>query len=263
MHGYKASQVLEVMLFLVVSSILSAGGLVALLCAFKPRSVICLGGLIPQKHYSYFPWGLLFVLFQNHLIAVVSLNIAISASVLLLFLYFIYIFLAQELLLSRTSLRTVELFRNYEYVRHAYRSLQILYAQLEYPLGGFLIFLHLIFSILPIYGFFELICYGNNFDAVTFCAICALSFCYIGFWTVLLELGKYFCVNGEKTFRSWKLLTGLSAKESRLISKFKTSCKPTLISYGKTFGIQKITPFTYIKGNIRGVMRSVLTLPKA
>lgn len=258
----KSNKLLDILVLLLITAILSGGFLLTVLCWYEPRALIFLGDLMPQKYYCYFPWGATVALFHTYLIVPIIFNTAFTSATFLVLLYYNVLIFTSELCLGRKQYRTIDLFRNCNNIPIAYRSLQILYAQFEGPLGQLIVILHLIFSVLPMYGFFVLICYRNDVNAVAFYILLIGSTTFICFWTFVLQLGNYLCVNGAKSMRSWGLLKGLTASESKIMSRFRRSCQPILIGYGRTIKLQRITPFTYIKGNIRGIMRLVLTLPR-
>lgn len=241
--------------------LLTIGTLVNTFCLYNPRGVIFLGQLIPEKYYVYFPMGIIVALFHSYLVMSLSLNLAIISSMLMIFLYSITVVYAQELNLSRLSYRTCESLRNLTNLMHSYRCLHIIYSKFEMPFGPYIVFYHVALTILPVYTFFVLICYGNKIDIVAIFILSSAASVGLGIWLFVLQLGKYLCVKGGKTLSSWRKLMTCSDDKAKLMRIFKRSFRPLLLCCGKSLRIQRITQFNYIKGNLRGVMRLVLTLP--
>lgn len=236
--------------------------LLALLSIYNPRECMFLGVLIPDNIYSYFPWGIVVSLFHSYLLIGICLNMAITSSLNIINLFYITLLTTQELCLGRSEYRTEDILRRPNDLMRVYRALQILHGSFIVVLGPFVAFFHLKSTVFPIYVFYVLSCYGGQMDLVTNSAILTSAVSIINFWMVILQLGKYICVKGNESLWSWKEFSLGPSKDARIMSKFRRSCTPMLICYGKTFKIQRITQFMYVKGIIRGTFRSLLTLHK-
>lgn len=77
-------------------------------------------------------------------------------------------------------------------------------------------------------------------------------------WSSILQLSGMIYVKSKRTLVSWKQKNWGNRWENRLMSKFRRSCKPLTIGYGKTFVIKRLTVLKFFKAVIRGIFRTLL-----
>lgn len=69
-------------------------------------------------------------------------------------------------------------------------------------------------------------------------------------------------LQGERVLMSWKLNQWKNKEETRFMSKFSKSCKPIMIHCGKAYIVRRLTVLKYIRGLMKGIFRTMLTLGK-
>lgn len=77
-------------------------------------------------------------------------------------------------------------------------------------------------------------------------------------WSSVLQVSGMIYDHSRKTLLSWKLKNWGSRFENRLMSRFRRSCQPLTIGYGKTFVIKRLTVLKFFKAVIRGIFRTML-----
>lgn len=215
-----------------------------------------------MEYYSYFPWGLLVVLFHTYLIITLLIGLGIMGTVVMVFLLYGTLAYTRELSLKHSGHATTDSLRQPENLIKAFRGVTIVLKLFSLLLGPFVLFFHALCSIVPIYASFILIWYGSRLEWVESGVAIAVLVASIGFWMTVLQGAKYFCIGGAKTLRSWNEFSYGQDKQVRIMmKKFRLSCCPLAIGYGKTFKLERITQFIYIKGIVRGIMKTALTLP--
>lgn len=82
------------------------------------------------------------------------------------------------------------------------------------------------------------------------------------FWSLVLLMGGYIHMYGRKILVSWKYhkWIGLTKVERKMMSKFRKSCYPLSISYGKTYIIKRLSVLKFIRGITAGIFRALLTI---
>lgn len=215
-----------------------------LFCIYDPRAAIFLADWIPLKYYTYFPIGISFVLFHSYLIICLGLNFVIIANLFFAYLYSVTVFYTQELVLGRKRYETLNTLRsNPENLRHVFRCFQILNSNIMSWVGIFLTFFYSVSLVLPTLGNFVLITYWNDLFIAGKLSIACSSWGAFTFWTAALQFGKYLYVRGYKILRSWKGARWGSKKDTRIMNRFRKSCRPVLIQNGSLLVFARITQF--------------------
>ncbi len=82
------------------------------------------------------------------------------------------------------------------------------------------------------------------------------------FWSLVLLMGGYIHLYGRKILDSWKYhkWVGLTNLEKKQMKKFRKSCCPLSISYGKAYIIKRLTVLKFIRGIIAAIFRMLLTI---
>ncbi len=250
---------LEILLVLFYSSIFAMSVLGILLLFYDPRGVIFIGGLIPSQYFTAYV-AMPVVFFHLYMITVICSNLAVIGGSLILFMSYLYFMIALELRIGRVAYLTSKEFRNAESVRLFYRSFQIIHQQcmISCYLGVYALVAHAIFMMAHIYVTFVLIRYWELLHAIPKALMVVGDFLGIGYWTLLLQIGCRFYIDGSKTLGSWKRNNWGQPETKKLMKKFVKSCTLILISYGKQFVIGRKTVMTYYKGVEKGTFRALL-----
>ncbi len=230
-------------------------------CVYDPRAVIFLGELVPIKYYSYIHFGLAIAFFHVSLMASLGICVFLISTFFILYLFYITVFYTAELPLGLKKYRTLNCLRTEpEKLRHVFRCFQVLNIHLMQFAGPCINYFHCAYIILPVLGNFLLIKYWQDLSTIEACIVFVIGEGVIIYWTIVLQLGKYLHVRGEKIIWSWKGVWCNSPCETKLMRKFIKSCTLVLIQNGKMFVVKKITQFVYFKGVMRGIFKSLLTL---
>lgn len=231
----------------------------ALVLLYNPRGVIFLGGLISEKYSNVF-LTILATWFHTYILAVLCSNIAALGGPIVMYAYYLYFMISQEIRLGRKCYVANDKLRNSDNLRITYRSLQILNQQalVNCPLGTYLVLLNGFFMLAAIYISFVLIRYWEMLQFISKAPMVIAEFWAIGYWTIILQIGCMFFVDGNKTLNSWKRHNWGCERENRLMKKFRQSCKPILLSFGSQFVIGRMSVLNYYQGVLRGTFRVLL-----
>jgi len=237
--------------------------LILTILIYDPRGAVFLGDLIPQK-YFYFPVKLLVIFFHAYiLLSIHTGSVAVGTATAIYSFYFAPI-LIRELRIgkSRNFYKMSAKLRRPKNIRHVYRSLQIIQANIFSFLGRFLFMCHGNFLVSTLFLNFVLIRYWGQLQIVTKIQFLIWTYVLMTFWACVLELGRFLLTKGNKTLRSWKGGKWKSATNNNLMKKFLRSCKPIVLSYGKQFVVGRVSVLAFFRGNMRGTCRALLTTKK-
>ncbi len=230
-----------------------------LVVLYNPHGGIFLGGFVEPQNYSVLI-NIPVIIFHTHMFAVLCSNIAAIGGPIVMYACYLYFMVSLEIRLGRTRYIANNEFRTAENLRLTYRSLQILNQQalVNCPLGAYIVVLHAIFTAAAIYIIFVLIRYWDELQLITKAPLVIGVFLVVSYWTLILQIGCMFYVGGTKTLNSWKRHNWDSKQENRVMSRFRQSCQPILLSYGNQFVIGRKSVLSYCKGVERGTFRGRL-----
>lgn len=168
-------------------------------------------------------------------------------------------FIVNELSLGGKKYRTSSSLRNPQSLTVAYRSVQILQLRIiNESFGKYLVPTHSLATLLFIVSSFMMIRKRELFGHGTMIVFTSWASLSAGLWYVCLVIGGYLHGRGEKVLKSWKHY-GWSRRADRMVmKKFRISCQPILISYGKLYTIRKMSGLIFIRGLVRGMKRTLL-----
>lgn len=197
-NSSKFSLVLDILILLICIIVISSFLSIIIFCAYDPRAIIFLAAWIPNQHYTYFPVGFLALLFHGYLIICSGFSTCISSCLLFIYLYSVTIFYTKELILGHSRYETLTSLRsNPENLRNTFRAFQILHSNVLCFVGRFLVYLHSILMVSPIFGNFILFTYWNNLHLI---GKTSIGFAVLGIlflWTLVLQFGKYLWVRSH------------------------------------------------------------------
>ncbi len=235
---------------------------VGLYCTYDPRGILFIGAFIPDKYYTYFPVGVIVIVFHFYTCIRVALNLAITSTVLLIHMIYFTVFYTKEFKLGAKIYKTENRLRNSYNIRTMYRSFQLLHQNVLCFIGWVFAFSHFGFTLQPIIVNFVLIKYWKDINLFAKIPLVLISPAVVSTWMFTIQLCSSFFVDGKKSLKSWHLYDWGSKKENRVMRKFRKSCKPVLVCYGSMYQVKRITPFAYVKTIIRGSFKSMLALGK-
>ncbi len=115
-------------------------------------------------------------------------------------------------------------------------------------IGQFVAFTHALMIVIPVLCIFVLFRYWNALSTLGKGPVVLGFPLTFGFWTFVLQLGKYLFVRSNNGLVSWSRKTWNSRLENKIMGKFRKSCRPVVLCWGKALVLARITQFNYIKG---------------
>ncbi len=188
-----------------------------LLCIYDPTSLFFFGAWIPPKYYSFFPIGLLICMHHCYFCFVAGVNAAITICFCETYFVYVTVVFTNELKLGyeKSRYRTSDNLRNDpNNLRHIYRCFQILNANAMCVTGIFIAVTHALCIILPVMCNFILIHYWNSLSLLANVPVKLGLPISMGWWTFVLQLGKYLFVRSNKILNSWNLKSWGSKKRN-------------------------------------------------
>ncbi len=255
----KLNKNMEVVLYVFSVSVLFTFLCTIALLIYDPTSVIFFGALIPPKYYAYFPVGILAILYHTFYLFVLCFNLIYTMTIILVFLLYVTILLTKEMSLSRNKYKTLDILRQPENLRVAYRAFQVLFANFVCFIGPFVSLAHAFSVCLPIFCNFFLIRYWGNLNLISKLFAIMIALILFSVWTFVLQLGKYLFVRGNKIVGSWKRQRWENKIEEKVMERFQKSYRLVLIRCGNQLVLGRITQFNFVKSIMRGTFRSLLT----
>ncbi|CAL8129362.1 unnamed protein product [Orchesella dallaii] len=113
--------------------------------------------------------------------------------------------------------------RNFDNIRHIYRSLQLLQANVFYIFGPLLVICSASFMLTSLFCNFVLIRYLPQLEIISKLQLLAWTVIAMLFWGSVLGFGGYIYSNGTKVIRSWKVSQNVNGLEGKLMRKFARS----------------------------------------
>ncbi len=252
---------MDAVLVLIADTWINVASLVTLLCLYDPRGPMFLGAWLSEEYYSFFPFGILVIMFHATICMYTAVSVSICLYFIVTYLYYVSIFFCKELKLgsSPVSYRTSNLLREPSNLRHIYRCFQVLNANAMGFLGPFFAVTHTLCVITPVLCSSILIKYWNIMDMLTKGPIILSLVVSMGYWMFVLQIGKYLFVRSKKVLGSWDRKIWKHGIENKVMRRFRKSCRPVVICWGKSFVLKRITQFNYVKGIFRSTFKLLLT----
>lgn len=229
---------------------------VCIFTIFDTRGLTNLGAILPVPYFVKF----LVLLGLLYLICCATINSTLMLSFGYMYGYYTILFFISELRLNQKRYRTCNNLRhNTDNLRHVYRALQILHRCLLDIFGPYLLTFNAAFMKSLIYLNFVLIRYWSQLSIYTKIPLFAGCILDCTCWTTVIWMGKVASVKGNQVLSSWKRQKWSNARETRIMNRFRKSCKPLVLCCGSQFVITKKSIFTFYRGVTRGTFRALLT----
>ncbi len=228
-----------------------------------PDTPTFIGSVIPDN----FPIPIIIFVryvFPSYMILVMHLNLCTISCVIFLYGVIIVPFIVLEFRIGRNPFKyfaCCEL-RKPPLLWSAWRTVEILQLKINDLLGVILIPCQFLFGKLVVLITFMIIKLGHELSTSE---IIMFSLWAVGSgltWSLILLMGGYIHMFGRKILESWKYhkWIGLTKVEKKQMKKFRKSCCPLSISYGKAYVIKRLTVLKFIRGIIAGIFRALLTI---
>lgn len=171
-------------------------------------------------------------------------------------------FVLQELNTGNKYYKTIPSLRSPEKLILAYRQVQVLFTNIVPIYGRLLVPAQTLITQLVIFASFLLCKHKNKMDDTMKMVLISWAFLSTITWLGVLQLGGHLHKNGKQLLKSWKFHKWANREETRIMNKFRKSCKPLMMHHGGTYIIKRITVLKFIRGLIKGIFRTLLTLGK-
>ncbi len=171
-------------------------------------------------------------------------------------------FCTKELNVEKPKYNTVPSLRTPKRLTKVYREVQVGVRILMNVFGLLLVPAQTLITQLAIFVSFLMSEHRNKMGTTTQMVMVSWAILSVCTWVLILEVAGYVHKYGEEVLKSWKYHVWKTKFERRLMSKFRKSCKPIMIHYERAYTIKRITVLKYVRGIIKGVFRTLLTLGK-
>lgn len=158
----------------------------------------------------------------------------------------------KELNLARKKYKTGAVMRKPQNLQILYRSFQILNANIICFIRPIIMVAHGAGVVLPIFCNFIRIRHLKILYRVSTGSIIIMGLFTFGFWTMVLQFGKYLFVRGNKTLGSWKRQSWGDSRENNLMKRFRISCRLVLVRCSNPLVIGRITQLGFCQGYYEG-----------
>lgn len=171
-------------------------------------------------------------------------------------------FLAKEIRLGKKSYKSLDRLREPVILMREYRAIQVLQNIFIGLVGRFLFPLQTMATVVFVFSSFMIIKHGYEMGVVPLVLMGSWSLMALFGWSFILMAAGYLYLSGNKILNSWRCYLGWNfvGCSKKVFSKFRRSCKPIMINYGKVFIIRKVSVLIFLRGLMRGMMRALLTL---
>lgn len=257
----KYNLVLEVLLVVLAVNYFGLGVLVTLLVGYDPRAVTFLGRLIPEI-YFFAPVKLLVVFLHAYVVVIGVMACGTLACLGTVYGFYVTLILSKELRIKNncTTYLTTEKLRRTPNLRLIYRSFQLVHQNFMCFLGIYIVILNASVVVSVVFTNFVLLRYWSDQHTIMRVLGLGYTLMFILIWTAILQLGKLLFLKGNKVVNSWRGRDWGNVVENRIMKRFKISCKPILLSYGRQFVIGRQSILVFYRCVTRGTVRALLTL---
>lgn len=208
--------------------------------------------------------GLVCYLLPNIGIVVVFFGYAQMCILTFIYAMLLFRFILPEFCVNRKSYFSINKLRSPSCLLHEWRLVQILQQQINGLVGPGLVPLHSLISKLIVYSLYMMIRRDNQMSFAVKLLTKVIAFMSVTFWESVLFLGGMVHLYGRKILQSWKYNKwhSLSKLEKKILSKFRKSCCPISISFGRTYVIRRMSVLKFFRQISAGLLRSLLALNK-
>lgn len=233
---------------------------------FRPKNPVFIGSiLVPYKKYYYFSTTIF--IFLAHLWHIqITFNIFMMVATHQIFIIIISAalvpFCTEELNVEKSKYNTVRSLRLPNRLIIVYREVQTLQRVVMAVLGMLLVPLQTLITQLVMFVSFLMSKHRNKMGTTTQMVMVSWAIISMCTWILVLEVSGYIHKYGEEVLKSWKYHVWKTPFERRLMNKFRKSCKPIMVHYERAYTVKRITVLKYVRGIIKGVFRTLLTLGK-
>lgn len=149
-------------------------------------------------------------------------------------------------------------FRQTDNLMRTYKSMEILVAKTNRMLGPILFPMQSLSTLVCVFGSFEVIKHRGFLETKVIAMLGTWAFILPVTWSIVLIIGGYVHNQGNKILSSWKQTPWGSRKERVVMAKFRRSCRPLMMAWGKAFVLKRVSILVFYRGLTRGIVRALL-----
>lgn len=252
---------LDLCLFLLLLAFLLLAVSYCVFCIIFPESPVSIFGIIPESLPKIYSLPLYIFYFYFTLTLHASVYIVLAA-------VFIWGTLVIPLVISELRIghrRHLKQLINRaipKRLRLVYRSVQILQQMVNKLCGKFILPTQTLSTLLFIWSGFMAIRHRQQMETTTLILMVGWASAAVLMWGGTLVLAGNLHSSGKKILNSWKNHQQIwtMAAERKMMNKFRVSCKPIYLGFGKTYIVQRKTVMIYGRELWRGIVRALLML---
>ncbi|CAL8085924.1 unnamed protein product [Orchesella dallaii] len=256
----RSMKVLELLIWYMIISITALAFMVWLMNIVVPSSPILPTSLIPPDvKYGIILKMILFPI-QMYLPFVVNGALSVTAIIVILYTATFIPFFTNELRIGMGQYKTLDTLRTPKNLMATFRSFQLLH-QIAISLFDVCILpCQIVASNLILFSNFMFIRHRVEMQPETNCMLVGWSTLSLLLWTFVLELGGRLHSRGREVLKSWKLHDFGDKSANRCMSKFRKSCQPLAMNFGRTYVIRRLSVLKFIRGLTVGTFRLLLAV---
>lgn len=253
------NQVVDFLIFCQVGSIAVLLILVTILFIALPRFPVLFSNVMPVD----MPFIFQIIIHMYHLyVSLVSiLANLIPLSWTLIYGIFVGTFIAKELCLGRSRYKSSSYLRDFVTLAIEYRAFQLLGNRFNCLIGPYLVPTEIIIEIVFWCTGSAAVKHRNDMKTAPFILYSFWCIVIPLLYSIVLLLGGHLHYNVNKVLNSWKCRQNFkTARERKLLRKFRLSCQPIFISHGKMYTIKKVNLLLFSRALAKGLMKALLML---
>lgn len=224
-----------------------------------PEMLVSFSSVLPDRWFLH---PLIYWL-TSYLLFIVNFHLAnvISLVVMLGLIEFPFL---KEIRLGRMpgAYQSSSQLREMDNLIRVYKSTDILMERTNNILGPVLFPMQSVTTLICVFSSFEIIKHRNVYDSKIVMVMAGWAVLNPGGWFIMLFIGGVVQAHGDKILASWKQFPWRSGKERSLMARYRKSCKPLRIGWGKAFVLRRVSLMIYARGLIRGTVRCLLAFGK-
>lgn len=252
------TKLFELVIVILLVGLSGMGGLSCLYFLFYPMSPCLIGSVFPQTTFLPFRLFMLY-LFPQYLTFSMLSTALITLTGLMIYGLIAVPFMVKELRMDKKTYISKCQLRTPSNLILVYRSSQILQTQMLNIVEYIIVPSQAIVTNVILFSSVMLIKQGYRMSMASKGMLGSWGIiCTIG-WTVVLMIWGYMHWYGKKLLDSWKYHQWPTKRDRALMSKFRKSCKPLRMQFGRTYVIRRLSVLKFLRSISRGIFRALLT----
>lgn len=194
-------------------------------------------------------------------VSILVLNITNGVAVFFAYGAFVVPFMIKELRLDHPPYKSISTLREPDTLMLAYRTSQVLHGKALSVVSFFLLPTQTIVYKMVIFTSYMMLKYGQEMDRTSIAKLIGWTALSGLFWGAVLVMGGNLHYHGNNVLLSWRYHNQWKDKfQKKIMNKFRKSCKPFQMNYGKTYVIKRLTVLKFMRSLSRGILKALLAL---